>query len=98
MGLDQAATSGRRNPAMKQPIALATDSGHALAVLSVTPCEEDQFWLQNIIGHSKWKLYEADHLESALAILRDHEVGGITPALPPGAAGPFQPFQGSRSG
>ena len=23
---------------------------------------------------------------------------GVTPALPPGTAGPFQPFQGSRSG
>jgi len=62
---------------MRQPITLANDSGGAVTVLSVTPYEEDQFRLQNIIGHSKWKLYRADRLESALAVLREHEVGVI---------------------
>ena len=62
---------------MRQPIEVAADSGNTVTVLSVTPCEEDQFWLQNIIGDSKWKLYKADRLESALAILRDHEVGVV---------------------
>ena len=48
-----------------------------MTILSVTPYEEDQFWLQNIISHSKWKLYRADRLESALAVLREHEVGVV---------------------
>ena len=62
---------------MRQPIALATDSGHTVTILSVTPYEEDQFWLQIIISHSKWKLYRADRLESALAVLHEHEVGVV---------------------
>jgi DNA-binding NtrC family response regulator len=69
--------SGRRYLAMRQPIEVAADSGNTVTVLSVTPYEEDQFCLQNIISHSTWKLYRADRLQCALAVLREHEVGVI---------------------
>ncbi len=62
---------------MSQPTAFPTDLRNTVTILSVTPYEEDQFRLQNIIGHSKWRLYRADRLESALAVLREHEVGVV---------------------
>jgi len=70
---------------MTQPIALESNSANTVNILSVTPYEEDQFWLQQIIRHSKWNLYRADRLKSALAVLREHEVGVILSAseLPP---------------
>ena len=45
---------------MSQPIAVAAHLRNAVTVLSVTPYEEDQLWLRNIVSHSKWKLYGAD--------------------------------------
>ena len=70
---------------MSQPTALPTELCNTVTILSVSPYEEDQFWLQQIIRHSKWKLYRADRLESALAVLREHEVGVIVSEsdLPP---------------
>jgi len=62
---------------MVQPIEIAADSGNTVTVLSVTPYEEDQSWLENIIRHSRWRLYRADRLHSALTVLRQHEVGVI---------------------
>jgi DNA-binding NtrC family response regulator len=64
-------------PVMSQPTALATDLRNTVTILSVTPYEEDQFWLQTIISHSKWRLYRADRLESALAVLHEHQVGVV---------------------
>jgi hypothetical protein len=62
---------------MHQPIAPATDLHNTVTLLSVTPYEKDQLWLQNIVSHSKWKLYGADRLESALAVLHEHDVGVV---------------------
>ena len=62
---------------MSKPTALATDLRNTVTVLSVTPYEEDQLGLQNIISHSKWRLYEADRLESALAVMHEHKVGVV---------------------
>jgi DNA-binding NtrC family response regulator len=63
--------------AMHQPIAPATDLHNTVTLLSVTPYEKDQLWLQNIVSHSKWKLYGADRLESALAVLHEHDIGVV---------------------
>jgi DNA-binding NtrC family response regulator len=63
--------------AMRQPIAPATDLHNTVTVLSVTPYEQDQRWLRDIVSHSKWKLYGADRLESALAALHEHQVGVV---------------------
>ena len=60
---------------MSKPTELATNMRNAVTILSVTPYEEDQFWLQTIIKRSKWRLYRADCLESALAVLHKQEVG-----------------------
>ncbi len=62
---------------MSKPTAIATDFRNTVTLLSVTPYKEDQLGLQDIIGHSKWKLYGADRLESALAALHEHEVGVV---------------------
>uniref|UniRef100_Q01TM0 Response regulator receiver protein n=1 Tax=Solibacter usitatus (strain Ellin6076) TaxID=234267 RepID=Q01TM0_SOLUE len=62
---------------MTKATALATEFRNTVTLLSVTPYEEDQLGLQHIIGHSRWKLYGADRLESALAALHEHEVGVV---------------------
>jgi DNA-binding NtrC family response regulator len=62
---------------MIQPTALTTNLRNTVTILSVTPYEEDQFGLQTIISHSKWRLHRADRLESALAVLYRHEVGVV---------------------
>ena len=62
---------------MSKPTELATNMRNAVTILSVTPYEEDQFWLQTIINRSKWRLYRADCLESALAVLHNQEVGVV---------------------
>jgi hypothetical protein len=71
---------------MSQPTALATDLRNTVTILSVTPFEEDQFWLQDIISHSKWRLYRAERLESALAVLHEQEVGVVVSEYDLGAA------------
>jgi DNA-binding NtrC family response regulator len=45
-----------------------------LTVLSVSPHEEDHLSLHAIIGHSKWRLFTARDLASALSLLHDHEI------------------------
>jgi DNA-binding NtrC family response regulator len=62
---------------MSQRTAFSPDLRSVVTVLSVTPYEEDQLGLRDIISHSKWKLFGADRLESALAVLREHEVGVV---------------------
>jgi DNA-binding NtrC family response regulator len=62
---------------MSKPTAFATDLRSTVTLLSVTPYEEDQLGLQSIISHSKWRLYGADRLESALAVLHEHAVGVV---------------------
>ena len=62
---------------MSQPTELAKNLRNAVTILSVTPYAEDQFWLQTIIRHSKWRLYRADRLESALAVLHEQEFGVV---------------------
>jgi len=62
---------------MNQRTALSPDLRNVVTVLSVTPYEEDQLGLRDIIGHSKWKLFGADRLESALAVLHQYEVGVV---------------------
>ncbi len=62
---------------MSQTTAFSPDLRNVVTILSVTPYEEDQLGLRSIISHSKWKLFGADRLESALAVLREHQVGVV---------------------
>ena len=45
-----------------------------VTVLSVSPHEIDHLSLQAIIGHSKWTLFIAGDLPSALSVLREHDI------------------------
>jgi DNA-binding NtrC family response regulator len=48
-----------------------------LAVLSVSPIKEDHLSLASIIAHSKWMLFKADNLASALTLLQRHEIAVV---------------------
>lgn len=48
----------------------------SLTVLSVSPTEEDHLSLQVIIGH-KCVLFKADDLDSAMTLLRQHQIGVV---------------------
>src|ERR1035437_6736622 len=48
-----------------------------LAVLSVSPLDEDHSSLQAVIGHSTWRIFTAHDLLSTLALLRQHEVSVV---------------------
>lgn len=58
------------------PPRLVTSPG-ILTVLSVSPIQEDHLSLQSIISHSRWKLFKADNLSSALALLQQHEIAVV---------------------
>jgi len=56
---------------------LAGSSTDRLTVLSISPIEEDHVSLQAIIGHSKWMLFKARDLASALVLLQQHEIAVV---------------------
>lgn len=60
----------------KQP-AFETNPAKRVTVLSVSPNQEDRFTMQSIFNHSNWVLYHAEPVASALAILREHEIGVV---------------------
>jgi two-component system response regulator PilR (NtrC family) len=60
----------------KQP-AFETTSASRVAVLSVSPVQDDRSSVQSILSHSNWRLYDADRLASALAILRENDIGVV---------------------
>jgi len=71
-------------PAMrKSPVSqtarheFATSPAGALAVLSVSPMEEDHSSLQSIIAQSNWMLFRSDSLPSALTVLRQQEIAVV---------------------
>jgi len=57
----------------KQP-GIAGSSTGALAVLSVSPIEDDHLSLRAIIAHSNWTLFQARDLASASVLLHQHEI------------------------
>jgi DNA-binding response OmpR family regulator len=60
----------------KQPTAETNTTG-IVSVLSVSPLAEDYLSLQVFFNRSKWKLYQADGLRSALAVMRTREIGVV---------------------
>jgi DNA-binding NtrC family response regulator len=48
-----------------------------VTVLSVSPVAEDHQSLENILQHSKWKLYRADQVSCAWELLRDQRIGVV---------------------
>jgi len=63
---------------MRQPgIAAANNRTEIVTVLSISPLEPDHTLLESIIRHSRWSLFKADSLASALSILRRHEISVV---------------------
>ncbi len=56
------------------PPASESAPGRVVTVLFVSPIEADHVWLQNLFSHSKWVLYTAHTLASAMAFLHQHQV------------------------
>jgi len=59
---------------MRMQPGIAGSSTGALAVLSVSPIEEDHLSLQAIIRHSTWRLFQARDLATASALLQQYEI------------------------
>jgi DNA-binding NtrC family response regulator len=59
---------------MKKQPAIETHPPGTMAVLSVSPMEEDHASLQNIFNHSNWILHKSLGLASATDFLRTHEI------------------------
>ena len=59
---------------MDQP-ATITVSDPIVTVLSISPLAEDFLSLEAIFKHSKWQLFKADSILSALAFMRRREIG-----------------------
>jgi len=68
---------GQEMPVMKKQPAIETIPERAVTVLSVSPHQEDHSALRGIFGHSRWALYQAGHVASAVAILNEREIGVV---------------------
>lgn len=65
----------RKQPASQtNSTGIATGSSGVVTVLSISPHREDHSSLESIIGHSTWRLFQADSLSSALNLLQLHEI------------------------
>src|SRR4029077_1553816 len=65
----------RKPPAIDHNSSIsATNLAKIVTVLSVSPHEIDHLSLQAIIGHSKWRLFTASDLTSAISVLNRHEI------------------------
>lgn len=62
---------------MTEQLGITTSRKGTLAVLSVSPLEEDHLSLRAIVGHSTWGLFSADRVPAALACLRQHEISVV---------------------
>ena len=61
----------RKQPAIEHNSSTSvTNPARTVTVLSVSPHEADHLSLQAIIGHSKWKLFTASDLASAISLLQ----------------------------
>lgn len=63
--------------AMRKPGIADTNRTESVTVLSISPLEPDHALLESIIRHSRWSLYKADTLATALPILRRQEISVI---------------------
>jgi len=62
----------------KHPIARRPDVPvEPLTVLCLSPIDEDHMCLQTIIGHTKWKMFSARDLPTALALIRKHHIAVV---------------------
>jgi hypothetical protein len=65
----------RKQPAIEHSSSTSVISpAKNVTVLSLSPHEIDHLSLQAIIGRSKWKLFTASDLASAVSLLHGHEI------------------------
>ena len=65
----------RKQPSIEHSSSTSVISpARSVSVLSLSPHEIDHLSLQAIIGRSKWKLFTASDLPSALSVLQGHEI------------------------
>lgn len=62
---------------MRQSGIAASNRTETVTVLSVSPLEPDHTLLQSIISHSRWMLFKAETLASALSVLRRQEISVV---------------------
>src|ERR1035441_7098258 len=68
----------RKQPGIERnPTIFSCDTAEMLTVLSVSPLGDDYLSLQAIVGHSKWTVFNARNLMSALALLQQYEIAVI---------------------
>lgn len=60
----------------KQPRA-EMNPARIVTVLSVSPLADDYYSLQAIFDHSKWELYKASSVATALTVMRTREIGVV---------------------
>jgi DNA-binding NtrC family response regulator len=56
---------------------METNPTGTVTVLSVSPRAQDYFSLQGHFSHSKWELYKADSIASAMAVVRTSEIAVV---------------------
>jgi DNA-binding response OmpR family regulator len=62
---------------MRQPGIAAANRTEIVTVLSVSPLAPDHTLLESIIRHSRWSLFKADTLASAISILLRQEISVV---------------------
>lgn len=62
---------------MKKQPGAEVNPARIVTVLSVSPLAEDSFSLQAIFDHSKWELYKASSVATALTVMRRREIGVV---------------------
>src|ERR1017187_1093444 len=68
----------RKQPGIeRKPTKFTTGTTEVLTVLSVSPLGEDHSSLKAIVGHSSWRLFEADNVSSSLALLQQHGIAVV---------------------
>jgi DNA-binding NtrC family response regulator len=64
-------------PFMREQPRIATSPTETLTVLSISPLEGDHLFLKSIVGHSTWRLFNADRVRPALDFLQRHEISVV---------------------
>lgn len=62
---------------MKKKPGAEVNPARIVTVLSVSPLAEDYLPLEAIFYHSKWELYKADSVVSALTVMHRREIGVV---------------------
>ena len=62
---------------MRHQPGIAANRTESVAILFLSPLEDDPASLQGIVGHSGCKMFSANHLVAALDILQQHDISVV---------------------